>query len=350
MAYWTGQDLPFYHGLARTFPLADRWFSSCLGPTFPNRRFLMAGTANGLMDDLPWDLVDCPAAGTILDMLTTARDLLGQLPQRAARPRLLLKRLLGTRGLIAAGGSPSSAGWLPPVVQRGQAGSSQFTADLYPLGMAGYMRHLRTASSGSSPMPTRASCRRSASSTRTSASFSEENPQDIRKGESFAAEVITRVMHGTGWADTLLIWTYDENGGYYDHVPRPRRCRRTTFPAQTGRSALAAGCAALLKVLFPAMCGTELEIADAGPEDLRQLRVPGARGDRVPYARPGLRVSDGLRPHLGAEAHRGEVEPARADPAGRRGCTPAGRTGPGRPAGVPEAAGLPAPSLAWGSW
>jgi phospholipase C len=38
MAYWTDQDLPFYHGLARTFPLADRWFSLCLGPTFPNRR------------------------------------------------------------------------------------------------------------------------------------------------------------------------------------------------------------------------------------------------------------------------------------------------------------------------
>src|SRR5579859_5245590 len=28
MAYWTEQDLPFYAGLARTFPLADRWFCS----------------------------------------------------------------------------------------------------------------------------------------------------------------------------------------------------------------------------------------------------------------------------------------------------------------------------------
>ena len=37
MGYWTEQDLPFYHGLARTFPLADHWFSSCLGPTFPNQ-------------------------------------------------------------------------------------------------------------------------------------------------------------------------------------------------------------------------------------------------------------------------------------------------------------------------
>ncbi len=63
-------DLPFYHGLAGTFPLADRWFSSCLGPTFPNRRFLLAGTANGLMDDLPVNLLDRPRAGTIMDMLT----------------------------------------------------------------------------------------------------------------------------------------------------------------------------------------------------------------------------------------------------------------------------------------
>src|SRR5262245_40184809 len=70
MGYWTAADLPFYHGLASTFPLADRWFSSCLGPTFPNRRFLLAGTAHGLMDDLPVNLLDYPPAGTIFDMLT----------------------------------------------------------------------------------------------------------------------------------------------------------------------------------------------------------------------------------------------------------------------------------------
>ena len=51
--------------------------------------------------------------------------------------------------------------------------------------------------------------------------YSEENPQDIPKGESFASEVVKRVMHGKGWANTLLIWLYDEHGGYYDHVPPP---------------------------------------------------------------------------------------------------------------------------------
>ena len=63
MGYWTEEDLPFYYGLARTFPLADRWFSSCLGPTFPNRRFMIAGTAHGLIDDLPWDILDCRRPG-----------------------------------------------------------------------------------------------------------------------------------------------------------------------------------------------------------------------------------------------------------------------------------------------
>ena len=51
--------------------------------------------------------------------------------------------------------------------------------------------------------------------------YSEENPQDVSKGESFAAEVISAVMRGKGWPRTLLIWVYDEHGGYHDHVPPP---------------------------------------------------------------------------------------------------------------------------------
>ena len=70
MGYWTEAELPFYHGLARTFPLADRWFSSCLGPTFPNRRFLLSGTANGLTTDQLSEILDYPANGTIFDLLS----------------------------------------------------------------------------------------------------------------------------------------------------------------------------------------------------------------------------------------------------------------------------------------
>ena len=34
--------------------------------------------------------------------------------------------------------------------------------------------------------------------------------------------VIDAAMSGPGWGKTLLIWLYDEHGGYYDHVPPPR--------------------------------------------------------------------------------------------------------------------------------
>ena len=51
--------------------------------------------------------------------------------------------------------------------------------------------------------------------------FSEEPPQDILLGERFAATVIDAVMRGPAWPTTLLVWCYDEHGGYYDHVPPP---------------------------------------------------------------------------------------------------------------------------------
>jgi phospholipase C len=57
--------------------------------------------------------------------------------------------------------------------------------------------------------------------TRRTARFSTEEPQNIVYGEQFAASVIDAVMSGPGWQDTLRIWTFDEHGGYYDHVPPP---------------------------------------------------------------------------------------------------------------------------------
>jgi phospholipase C len=48
MGYLDGTDLPWYFALAGAFGIGDRYFSSCLAPTFPNRRFLQAATAYGL--------------------------------------------------------------------------------------------------------------------------------------------------------------------------------------------------------------------------------------------------------------------------------------------------------------
>jgi phospholipase C len=287
MGYWTEADLPFYYGLARTFPLADHWFCSCLGPTFPNRRFMIAGTAHGLIDDLPWDLVDYPEAGTIFDLLTrNGIDWVNYHNVHSSKP--LLKRVLGLPGLIAARRF-ASIGRLFPSLVHAARGNISFTAGLYPLGLAGIVRHLRPAQqffadadAGTLPPFSIVDP--------DFGDFSEENPQDIRKGESFASEVISRVMHGKGWPDTLLIWTYDEPGGYYDHVPPPAAVPPDDVLAKDLVLAWPSWVRALLRPLLRAAL-TELENADAGPRtyDRYGLRVPAVLVS--PYARPGYVTS-----------------------------------------------------------
>ena len=51
MGYYTPEVLPFAYSLASNFTLANRWFSSMPGPTYPNRRFLLAGTRVRWDDD-----------------------------------------------------------------------------------------------------------------------------------------------------------------------------------------------------------------------------------------------------------------------------------------------------------
>ncbi|MGB9279594.1 MAG: alkaline phosphatase family protein [Pseudonocardiaceae bacterium] len=219
MGYWTAEDLPFYAALARTFPLADRWFCSCLGPTFPNRRFLIAATAHGLIDDAIASIIDYPRSGTIFDLLN--RHGIGWINyHHVPALRLFGKRLAGMAGVRGARTVKLLAGQLLPGIEHRIRGEIQSTANLYPLGLArtiGHLRHIdrffHHAAAGTLP---------SVSIVDPDFElYSEENPQDIRLGEGFAAAVINAVTHGRGWKHTLLIWLYDEHGGYYDHVPPP---------------------------------------------------------------------------------------------------------------------------------
>ena len=147
--------------------------------------------------------------------------------------------------------------------------------------------------------------------------YSEENPQDIRKGESFAAEVINRVMHGKGWPDTLLIWVYDEHGGYYDHVAPPPAVPPDDVE---GRSLTGSPTRlqSVLRPFFPKVVKTEKNLTE-GPHryDRYGFRVPAVLVS--PYAPPPARLQRGARPHLRAQAGGAEMEPAPADRQGRGG-------------------------------
>ena len=279
MGYWTEEDLPFYYGLARTFPLADRWFSSCLGPTFPNRRFMIAGTANGLIDDLPFGMIDYPPKGTIFDLLS-AHNISWANYHMISPARFGWQRLAHVGGLrvirLLAG---VVAAFVPAAVPALLA-KLQVTADLYPLGLLRTINHVRPvarfwrdASTGKLPAvsivdPDFSYC-------------SEENPQDVQLGEGFAAEVINAVMASPAWRSTLLIWLYDEHGGYFDHVSPP--------PAEPPDDVPGVGSFdryRILRLLRHTPLGKRAATADAGPKTYDRLgfRVPAVIVS--PYARP----------------------------------------------------------------
>jgi phospholipase C len=179
MGYWTEQDLPFYYGLARTFPIGDRYFASCLAQTFPNRRFLQAGTARGLVSTtVPSPLEPNPPAGIIWDQLERHRlswsNYFVALPEIGLYPRVVIDHP-GHAKLIEHFYDDCGNGQLPAV--------SLVTPDLFIA--------------------------------------SEGETQDVQLGEAFTAGIVDAVLHSPAWARTMLIITYDEGGGYYDHVPPP---------------------------------------------------------------------------------------------------------------------------------
>jgi len=46
IGFYDQMDIPFYYDLAQKFAIGDRHFSSVLGPTFPNRSYLMGATSS----------------------------------------------------------------------------------------------------------------------------------------------------------------------------------------------------------------------------------------------------------------------------------------------------------------
>jgi phospholipase C len=289
MRYWTEADLPFYYWLARTFPLATRWFCSCLGPTFPNRRFLISATAHGLIDDVAFAMIDYPASGTIFDHLE-AHGIswvnYHHLTPSQANWRLLSRASgLGYLRLLFGGIGGMFTGLLPSLESKVQT-----TASLYPLGFLRAVNHLRPvsqflAAAQAGSLPSVSIVDPDFSST------SEETPQDIQHGEAFAAQIVSAVLAGPAWPHTLLIWLYDEHGGYYDHVPPPAAVAPDDVPARGLYEKFP-----LLRPFRNTALGRKVTAADTGPRTYTQLgfRVPAVVVS--PYARPDY-VSEQVYDH-----------------------------------------------------
>ncbi len=204
MGYYTNADIPFYYSLATTFTLANRWFCSTPCQTYPNRRFLMAGTAYGNITTDNQSLMDPPPPnGTIFDRLSqygiSWRNYFSDLPATGIIPSIP-EKYPGNLAHIAQFYADCAAGSLPAVSfvdpEFGVASDVGGALPNAP-GLTGTEGEVN-AQGGD-----------------------EETPQDIAFGENFVAQVVGAVLGSPAWPRTLLVYTYDEHGGYYDHVPPP---------------------------------------------------------------------------------------------------------------------------------
>ena len=155
-------------------------------------------------------------------------------------------------------------------------------------------------------------------------------------------------MHCRAWRDTLLIWTYDEHGGYYDHVPPPEAVPPDDIEGRTLRG-LPPWLRAALRPVFRTYF-SEHEAEDAGPKPYDRLgfRVPAVIVS--PYARPGYVTSE-VYDHtsvLKLVELKWNLPPlTRRDAAA---AAPQDALDFSSPPAFLEPPDLPAPSLRWGSW
>jgi phospholipase C len=198
MGFYTPSELPFYYRLAETFALDDRYFSSLIGPTFPNRSYLMAATSFGHLNsaetvpNVSESPFYRPITGTIFDLLdrygVSWADYSDDVPQGVSF-RNFLSDQLHFRGFSGGGpfGNPFNS-----FLQDAQAGTLPAVVFVDP------SFGIRTPENDEHP------------------------PTDIRAGEAFVARAIKAVRNGPNWKDSIIFVSYDEHGGFYDHrAPAP---------------------------------------------------------------------------------------------------------------------------------
>jgi phospholipase C len=206
MGYYAPETLPFYYDLAKTFTLANRWFCSTPCQTYPNRRFLMAGTAYGLISTSTSSLDDPPPPeGTIFDRLShygvSWANYFSDLPATGIIASIIEKNPAHIRHVSeffvdCAAGTLPAVSFVDPEFGATDIVGGFIANSPNPI-LNQYARFVRSQGGD------------------------EENPQNVQLGEAFVARVVNAVLTSPKWGRTLLVWTYDEHGGYYDHVPPP---------------------------------------------------------------------------------------------------------------------------------
>ncbi|RNM16147.1 alkaline phosphatase family protein [Nocardioides pocheonensis] len=173
VGYYTQPDLGFLGQAAPAWTVCDRYFSAVMAETYPNRFYLHAAQTDRLHNSTTQATMP-----TIWDRLKDA----------------------GVSGRYYFSDVPFTALWY----------------DKYLDISAPFAQFLTDAAAGQLPAVSFVDPRFEDESSGTS---SDDHPHaDIRAGEAFLAQVYAAITSSPQWASTLLVVTFDEWGGFFDHV------------------------------------------------------------------------------------------------------------------------------------
>jgi phospholipase C len=190
MAYHTAKQLPVYAYLADQYCVCDRWFCSVPGATMPNRCYAIAGRAQGSHDNINPPLYHLHSFVRHLDHSHVSWrwyshddvPMLWFIDQSYA---------LGHLGL-------------PPYFDRQE-----------PLGPSSF---LQDAAAGKLPSVSWIDPNFIDVSFGPEGSNDDHPPSDLRAGQNLVLKLFHAIARSPLWERTMVVVTYDEHGGFYDHV------------------------------------------------------------------------------------------------------------------------------------
>jgi phospholipase C len=224
MGYYTRRDLPFYYRLAEEFTVCDNYFCSVLGPTHPNRLMQMTGTIDPAGE----------AGGPVLVTNNVQTTNVGTCSWTT------MPEALQARGISWRAYNPYGFNYQPiaPFFFSKNMLSyfKQFQNPLSPLyhnafgyygpnvvggltGGVGPNDFAKDVANGTLPQ---------VSWIMSPDTYDEHPPAPPALGEWYTQQVLdTLVSNPAVWASTVLFIMYDENDGFFDHVPPPTPPPRT---------------------------------------------------------------------------------------------------------------------------
>ncbi len=198
MGSYTPEQVPVLNGLAKGFALSDEWFASMPGGTDVNRAFSLSGNSLGELNNFQ--------NGSEYT----------EWPNALHRPSVF--KTLWSYG-INSFKIYNSIEWMSFVFTQhlflaGQIPTVDANSSSY---VASYQQFLADAASGALPA---FSCLEP--TWIVQAGTSSYHPgADIVPGEQQLSDIYEALRRGPRWEQTLLVVTFDEHGGMFDHVPPP---------------------------------------------------------------------------------------------------------------------------------